>query len=129
MPSLAPADGPSTGVALWGVRELGTTVFFDEVPELLVCAGRLLLMPDPEMTGGDVNDSELMEVRAELDAAGETSSFKEVSRESLGRFIACEESSTSATRLRLVFHGPHVSSLLVLKAVLINLTRRCGFTN
>jgi hypothetical protein len=56
-------------------------------------------MLDPEMTGDDVDDSDPMGVRArELGAADKTLSFKEVLRESLGRFIACEELEESSTQ-------------------------------
>lgn len=86
------------------------------------------MTPGPEMIGDDVVDLDSKGVGVgELGAADETLSFRELTdalRESLGRFTACGESTTSAARLRLVFpvgtESPSLT-LLVPEAALLDL--------
>jgi hypothetical protein len=70
------------------------------------------------MIGDDVVDLDSKGVGVgELDVADEALSFRELTdalRESLGRFAACGESTTSAARLRLFFPGGTESPNLTL---------------
>jgi hypothetical protein len=78
--------------------------------------------------GDDAEDFDAKEVEAgELDAAGETLPFRELTgalRVSLGRLIAStQESTTSAARLRLFFPGVEspISVLVDLEAASLNI--------